>query len=331
MHAVTLALLVGIARWMPVPHIEPRRESLTPLFVPEVETPPVAKLPPPPPKLAPPPPKELAKLTPPKIVRPPEPPKIEPPRIALKPVEVLMPVAPKPELKKEVVTGTFSANEVVTPVALKKEVINDTFASGSSEPVTLQKPARAVQTGGFGDPNGVKGTSAKKGLLTVASLGSFGLPSGAGNGNGTGGAHGARGTIASAGFGDGAAGAGQGDHQHSGPVVRGGFGEMVASGPAPKVQKEEKPSVTPVEILFKPRPVYTNEARQMHLEGEVLVRVTFTAAGELQVQQVVRGLGHGLDEAALHAAKQIKFRPAQRNGQPYDSIALVHIVFELAD
>ncbi len=177
----------------------------------------------------------------------------------------------------------------------------------------------------------MKGTSAKKGLLTVASLGSFGLPSGAGNGNGTGGAHGARGTIASAGFGDGAAGAGQGDHQHSGPVVRGGFGEMVASGPAPKVQKEEKPSVTPVEILFKPRPVYTKEARQMHLEGEVLVRVTFTAAGELQVQQVVRGLGHGLDEAALHAAQQIKFRPAQRNGQPYDSIALVHIVFELAD
>src|SRR5258707_14640506 len=266
MHAVTLALLVGIARWMPVPHIEPRRESLTPLFVPEVETPPVAKLPPPPPKLAPPPPKELAKLTPPKIVRPPEPPKIEPPRIALKPVEVLMPVAPKPELKKEVVTGTFSANEVVTPVALKKEVINDTFASGSSEPVTLQKPARAVQTGGFGDPNGVKGTSAKKGLLTVGSLGSFGLPSGAGNGNGTGGAHGARGTVGRACFGDGAAGAGQGDHQHSGPVVRGGFGEMVASGPAPKVQKEEKPSVTPVEILFKPRPVSTNEARQMHLE-----------------------------------------------------------------
>jgi hypothetical protein len=219
MHAVALALLVGIARWLPAPHMEPRKESLTPLFVPEVETPPVAKLPPPPPKLAPPPPKELAKLNTPKITLPlPEPPKIEPPRIEVKPVEAFKmpePVIPKPELKKEVVTGTFSANEVVTPVALKKEVIKDTFASGSSERVTLQKAPREVQTGGFGDPNGVKGTSPKKGLLTVASLGSFGLPSGAGNGNGTGGAHGARGTVASAGFGDGAAGAGQGDHQRA--------------------------------------------------------------------------------------------------------------------
>jgi TonB family protein len=306
------------------------------LFVPEVETPPVAKLPPPPPKIAPPPPKELSKLIPPKITPPMEQPKIEPPRVEVKPVEALkMPVVvQKPELKRDVVTGTFSTNEVVTPVAIKKEVVNDTFASGSSEPATLQKAPRAVQTGGFGDPNGVKGTSTKKGLLTVASLGSFGLPSGPGNGNGTGGAHGARGTVASAGFGDGAAGAGQGDHQHSGrsgPVVRGGFGEMVATAPEPKAQKEEKPSVTPVEILFKPRPVYTTEARQMHLEGEVLVRVTFTAAGEMQVQQVVRGLGHGLDEAALRAAQQIKFRPAQRNGQPYDSVALVHIVFELAN
>src|SRR5258708_13353017 len=105
MHAVTLALLVGIARWMPVPHIEPRRESLTPLFVPEVETPPVAKLPPPPPKLAPPPPKELANLTPPKTVRPPEPPKLTPPRIALKPDELLMPSPPNPALNTALTTA----------------------------------------------------------------------------------------------------------------------------------------------------------------------------------------------------------------------------------
>ena len=51
----------------------------------------------------------------------------------------------------------------------------------------------------------------------------------------------------------------------------------------------------------------------------------------MQIQQVVRGLGHGLDEAALRAAQQIKFHPARRNGEPYDSTALVHIVFELAD
>jgi TonB family protein len=85
-----------------------------------------------------------------------------------------------------------------------------------------------------------------------------------------------------------------------------------------------------VEILSKPRPAYTDEARQLKVEGEVLVEVMFTAGGQLQVRRVVRGLGHGLDESALRAAQQIRFRPAQRDGAPYDSLALVHIVFELA-
>jgi TonB family protein len=88
--------------------------------------------------------------------------------------------------------------------------------------------------------------------------------------------------------------------------------------------------MTPVEITYKPLPVYTQEARRLRLEGEVLVRVMFAASGDLRVQQVVQGLGHGLDEAALRAAQQIRFRPARRNGEPYDSVALVHIVFELA-
>jgi hypothetical protein len=51
----------------------------------------------------------------------------------------------------------------------------------------------------------------------------------------------------------------------------------------------------------------------------------------LQVRRVVKGLGHGLDESALRAAEQIRFRPALRDGSPYDSTALVHIVFELAE
>jgi hypothetical protein len=41
-------------------------------------------------------------------------------------------------------------------------------------------------------------------------------------------------------------------------------------------------------------------------------------------------MGHGLDEAAIAAANKIRFRPAQRNGQPMDSTAVVHVVFQLA-
>jgi hypothetical protein len=47
------------------------------------------------------------------------------------------------------------------------------------------------------------------------------------------------------------------------------------------------------------------------------------------VVRVVQGLGHGLDEQAVKAAEQIKFKPALQQGQPIDSLALVHIIFEL--
>jgi protein TonB len=66
------------------------------------------------------------------------------------------------------------------------------------------------------------------------------------------------------------------------------------------------------------------------LEGEVLLEVMFGANGQLQVNRVVRGLGHGLDEAAVTAASKIKFKPAQRNGASVNSTAVVHVMFQLA-
>ena len=48
-------------------------------------------------------------------------------------------------------------------------------------------------------------------------------------------------------------------------------------------------------------------------------------------QPCVKGLGYGLDDSALAAAEHIRFRPARRDGQPYDCAALVHIVFELSE
>lgn len=68
----------------------------------------------------------------------------------------------------------------------------------------------------------------------------------------------------------------------------------------------------------------------MKLEGEVLLEVVFSASGKLEVKRVVRGLGHGLDEAAIRAAEQIKFKPAMRGGAPVDSTATLHIVFQMA-
>jgi len=86
----------------------------------------------------------------------------------------------------------------------------------------------------------------------------------------------------------------------------------------------------PAEILAKPRPLYTAAARARRLEGEVVLRARLTAARQVEVLDVVAGLGAGLDEAAERAAHAIRFRPAERNGQPVDSIVLLHISFHLA-
>jgi len=332
LHVAGIVLVVAMVRWMPTPRIQFQESKLTPLYAPQVEPPKVEI--PPVKKITLPPPKVLAKLTPPKItIPPPQPPPVE---VKPKPIEeTKLPemLTPKVEPKKAVVVGAFATTtDTVKTIQPKKEVVTESFAPGSSAQATVQKPPREVQTGGFGDPNGVKGTSERKGLLTVASLGSFDLPAGPGHGNGTGGAHGVSGTIASSGFGGTATGAGQGDRQRTGTVASAGFGALpAASAPAPKARVEERSSLSPVEVLYKPLPAYTQEARQLHLEGEVLVRVTFGARGELRVEQIVRGLGHGLDESAMRAARQIRFLPAKRNGEPYDSTALVHIVFALAN
>ena len=142
-----------------------------------------------------------------------------------------------------------------------------------------------------------------------------------------------KGTVASADFGNGIATGGKGDGRSNGQgVATGGFGsEQVVHSSGPKIaQPDSGPATTPVEITFKPNPVYTDEARSMKLEGEVLLEVSFSANGTLHVNRVVRGLGHGLDEAAIAAANKIRFKPALRDGQPVDSTAIVHVTFQMA-
>jgi len=223
---------------------------------------------------------------------------------------------------------------VFKPGGARPELVVHTGSFGSSATPTVNAPISKVQTGGFGDPNGIPGQGKANAHLTMAGTGSFDLPNGPGKGNGTGGAKGIAGTVASAGFGNGIASPGQGDGRSNGrgSVQSAGFAAQEAAPTAPHVprQADSGPPTSPVEITSKPNPVYTEEARQLKLEGEVLLEVMFGANGQLHVNRVVRGLGHGLDEAAISAASKIRFKPAMRNGTPVDSTAVVHVVFQLA-
>ena len=87
---------------------------------------------------------------------------------------------------------------------------------------------------------------------------------------------------------------------------------------------------TPPVLLSHAEPQYTEEARQLKIQGDVVLRVTITTAGEMVVHHVIRGLGHGLDDNAVRAAEQIRFKPAMRDGQPADSTVVLHIIFQMA-
>jgi TonB family protein len=218
-----------------------------------------------------------------------------------------------------------------TPVIPKQAVKTNVFSSGSSATPTTARAPSQVQTGGFGDPNGIPAKANQGKAVNIAALGSFDLPSGPGYGNGTAGAKGVPGVVVSTGFGNGTA-VPDTRPRATGTVQSTGFAS--ADVPAPPTvhshPAEVAARVLPAEILSKPSPVYTQEARNLRIEGEVLLEVVLEASGKLRVVRVVRGLGHGLDDNAVKAAQQIQFKPAVKDGQPTDSTVVVHIIFQMA-
>jgi len=295
---------------------------------------PVAPPPPPPPKV---------KVATPKVATPPptpvEPPKLNPqqPHIFanLAAPKTVQPKIEKVEIKEPDLKPVLEAAKIEVkengPKRPKEDVKLNNMNTGSAAPATVKAPVDKVQTGGFGDPNGVAGKGDPNHATNVARLGSPALPGGEGYGNGTGGKEGIRGTVASTGFGNGTANPPPSSGGKKGTVSSAGFGATDTSTEAPKKKAGPTgPADAPPEILDKPRPEYTVEGRSLKIEGDVRVDVVFLANGTLQINRVVSGLGHGLDESAVHAAQQIKFKPAKRQGEPVDFPAVIRIEFRLA-
>ena len=257
------------------------------------------------------------------------PPKIVPPQPKLRQVEADLPKVN--ETFQPVKMELANPNQPARP---RESVKTGVMTGGSSATPTIDKavPLDKVQTGGFGDPQGLPGPGNPNKRANIGQFGNPALPPGPGYGNGTGGANGVKGTVASTGFGNGVAIPPTGGEKRTGAVQSTGFAnqnDQVVEVPKKKV--DEGPAVESVVILAKPKPLYSDEARKLNIEGEVLLDVVFLASGsQVHVNRVVKGLGHGLDEAAMRAAEQIKYKPALSNGHPVDFPAVVHIVFQTA-
>jgi len=300
--------------------------TITQLANPVIEIPVAA--PPPPPKIR----KTVAPRTPEPVV---EPVKLNPKQVhVFMQPKALQPKVQPIEAKAPVMTQVLDAPKVETktnePKRPKEDVKVGNLNTGNATPATVKAPVEHVQTGGFGDPSGLKGKGDPNKGNIVVRQGLPTLPGGPGYGNGTGGDKGIRGTVASTGFGNGTAVPPQGGGK-KGNIQSTGFGDATAVAEAPKKKAaNEGPADTPVTILDKPKPEYTAEGRSMKLEGDVVLDVVFLASGKIVINRVISGLGHGLDENASRAAQQIHFKPALRAGQPVDYPARVRIEFRLA-
>jgi protein TonB len=147
----------------------------------------------------------------------------------------------------------------------------------------------------WGDPNG--------------RFESFSNGTGSGGGQGTGAGTGqgsGRGTGVGSGDGSGS-GSGLGSGNGSG-TGRGNQGDD--DGPPPRPTGVTQP----LKILSKPRPGYTDAARQNNVQGTVILRVTFLPSGQIGSISAVKGLPYGLTEQAIAAARQMRFEPAKRDG-----------------
>ena len=301
--------------------IQQHKFEQTALIFPTTPPPEVKVKTPPPPKLPPPPKPVEVKLEAPKINMP----KVDP-KPALKPIEMeaklntpqmkeakpAIVLAPQP---KAALTAAMPAQSNTVKASTAPVHLGETFGvtpnPGASRPATVAA---------IGNPYGGNEGPA---VAPHGVVGSTGI----GNGLKSGSNAGTVGKVASAGIPGG-----------TGTVATGNYGGKVASAGIPTQTVASNISAAPkaqvastnLEVISKPPVQYTAEARQLRVEGDVILRVTFTASGQVLIQGVVRGLGHGLDEEARRVAEHIRFRPATRNGQAVDMTTNITITFQLA-
>jgi TonB family protein len=204
------------------------------------------------------------------------------------------------------------------PATVAKEVSPPPLQPQIPKEVVAAAPAK-VQLGGFSTTSALPTQAAPKLQVTTVGFGDAGIAPAAAT----------RRSVSSSGFGDAAVASTSATSRAQ--VRSSGFGDAISSAPSPTAARPSgPPPTTAAQILAKPRPAYTEEARRLEIEGEVQLEVVFGASGEVHILRVVRGLGHGLDENAVIAAKAIRFLPARRDGHTVDSTATVHIIFQLA-
>jgi len=162
--------------------------------------------------------------------------------------------------------------------------------------VSVVAPKLAVEPTIDVDPNLKMATNMPN--IGLANAPAIGVSMGNGNGNGLGG------------------GDGNGMGPGSGGNTGGGVRQIGGGVSAPQ-------------LVYKPEAEYSEEARKAKAMGDVLVELIVDEKGNVTRARVVQGMGMGLDEKALEAVRQYRFRPAMENGRPVKVEVNVEIDFHI--
>jgi periplasmic protein TonB len=82
-------------------------------------------------------------------------------------------------------------------------------------------------------------------------------------------------------------------------------------------------------LIHSVDPEFTEAARQQNYQGTVSIQLIVDAQGYPQAVHVVRKLGMGLDDKAVEAVRQYRFRPAVYQGHPVAVQMIVEVEFRL--
>jgi protein TonB len=115
-------------------------------------------------------------------------------------------------------------------------------------------------------------------------------------------------------------GTGSGNGSGVGPGSNGGYGGGVMNVGG---------GVSAPRLIYSVEPQFTEDARQANYQGEVSIQLIVDSQGFPQDIHVVRHLGMGLDERAVEAVRQYRFKPAMYQGHPVAVQMIVNVDFRL--
>ena len=111
----------------------------------------------------------------------------------------------------------------------------------------------------------------------------------------------------------------------------GGIGTQPGPGFGPGVARSGGPGVTTPTVITQIRPRYTADAMRLRIQGSVWVECVVMPDGSVADARITRSLDSrfGLDDEAIAAAKQWRFRPGTLNGKPVPVVVSIELMFSV--